>query len=227
MRWLCPLGGATPAGPTGGAPGERQFAQPDRLGGSGSRGHHRGAGAALDRGPGRHGLRGRGSQPGWRRSAPEPGGAAAATGLVAALAPIDGGVAAAALLGLRASGGGWSAALGPLGGHPPACPGGDGSPSAAWAPDLGSGLAFGLGRCPGDGHPGGTGDGERLPGQPGGLALAGRGLAVLLQRAGDAAGLRVDGPLPGGEGAVPHRTGPPRVSPLATRRGAPRARRSR
>ena len=146
---------------------------------------------------------------------------------MAALAPIDGGVAPAALLGLRASGGGWSAALGPLGGHPPARPGGDGSPAAAWAPDLGSGLAFGLGRCPGDGHPGGTGDGERLPGQPGGLALAGRGLAVLLQRAGDAAGLRVDGPLPGGEGAVPHRTGPPRVSPLATRRGAPRARRSR
>ncbi len=44
--------------------------------------------------------------------------------------------------------------------------------------------------------------------QPGGLPPAGHGLALLLQRAGDAAGLRAPGPLPGGAGPPPHRPRP-------------------
>ena len=63
-------------------------------------------------------------------------------------------------------------------------------------PILVRGGTFGAGRGARHGQPGGAGRGQRLPLQPGGLALAGQRLALLLQRAGDAAGLRPHRSLP-------------------------------
>ena len=74
-------------------------------------------------------------------------------------------------------------------------------------PILSRGVAFRPGRGPQHGQPGGAGGGQCLSLQPGGLALAGQRLALLLQRACDAAGLRPHRPFPGGTGPLQDRAG--------------------